>query len=98
MGNAVSERMKKVRSRNDEWAEPFMVGEIVEIKGVSLKIVKIKKLRQEIHLSFHKPVEKPSKPVPIEVEEPEGITPLTPEEEAEYDWHANEEDETFEEE
>lgn len=41
----------------EAWSEPFHVGESVEFKNVRMKIIKIKKLRKEIHLRFHKEVD-----------------------------------------
>ena len=37
-----------------KWSEPFHVGEIVQLKGIQMKIVRIKKLRGEIVLQANK--------------------------------------------
>ena len=38
--------------RDDGWSKPFHVGEVVLFKGVPMEIVRVKKLRKEIHLRF----------------------------------------------
>ena len=38
---------------DDLWSEPFHKGEIVDFKGVKMEIVRIKRLRKEIHLRFY---------------------------------------------
>ncbi len=35
-----------------KWSEPFSLDEIVEFKGVKMKIVRIKKARKELTLRF----------------------------------------------
>ena len=43
---------KILPSERDQWSEAFHEGETVTFKGVLMKIIKIKKLRKEIHLQF----------------------------------------------
>ncbi len=40
----------------DKWSKPFKVGDVVLVLGVRMKIIKIKQMRQEIHLQFAGPV------------------------------------------
>ena len=44
------DKIPEPEKRDDSWSEPFHLGEVVEFKGVRMKIIKIKKLRKQIHL------------------------------------------------
>lgn len=46
------DKIPEKEKRDDSWSEPFHLGEVVEFKGVKMEIIKIKKLRKEIHLRF----------------------------------------------
>ena len=35
-----------------EWSKPFHEGEIIDFKGVKMRIVRIKKLRKQVWLEF----------------------------------------------
>ena len=48
-----AEARKLIRQGITNWAKPFMVGDIVEVNGLQMEVVKIKKLRQELHLKLY---------------------------------------------
>ena len=42
------------KDRDDGWSKPFKVGDEVVVLGIKMKIIKIKKLKGEIHLTHWK--------------------------------------------
>lgn len=44
--------------RNDEWAQSFHIGQVFKIRDTRVKVMKIKKLRKEIHLQVLEPIKK----------------------------------------
>ncbi len=44
--------------RNDDWSDKFNVDQIFKIKDQTVKVIKIKKLRKEIHLKVLEPIKK----------------------------------------
>ena len=44
------ETTKEERKR--DWSKPFSVGDIVEIYGVRVELIKVKKMRKELHFRF----------------------------------------------
>lgn len=47
------EKIPKKEIEFGKWSEPFHEGEIIELKGVRMKIKRIKKLRGELILTHH---------------------------------------------
>lgn len=48
------EQLKKKDSDIFKWSKPFKLNEIVDFKGIKLKIIRIKKVKKEIHLKWVK--------------------------------------------
>lgn len=57
--------------RDDSWSDEFYVGESVMLKGVKMEIIKIKKLRKEIHLKYCEDQSVPEEDAEQETEEGE---------------------------